>query len=363
MKSISPGKEVLYTTQMRKVAAPIVILLIAICGIFIFNKITSHQPNFIQLIPTPTSSPLPFLEMTIPYLRQRSYDGKLGALEVFATKNTYTSYLTSYESDGLKINALLTKPEEEIPPGGWPAVVFIHGYVPPKQYQTTEKYVDYVDYLSQNGFVVFKIDLRGHGDSEGDPGGAYYSSDYVIDVLNAYAALQSSDFVNPNQVALWGHSMAGNITLRALAVKPDIPSAVIWAGAGYSYSDLLRYGISDASYRPLPSSSPSNNKRQQLMTAHGSFNPNNAFWKQVAPTNYLSDLKGAIQLHHAVDDSVVNIAYSRDLNDLLNQTNVPHELYEYQTGGHNITGESFSEAMQRTVDFYKRSLKGDSLSR
>ena len=142
------------------------------------------------LIPTPT--PFPFEDLTIPYLRQKTYKSSLGDLQQFDQNASYTSYLTSYTSEGLKINGLLTVPTGSAPVGGWPAIVFVHGYIPPDQYTTTSGYVDYVDYLARNGFVVFKIDLRGNGNSEGKPAGAYYSAGYVIDTLNAYAALQSA---------------------------------------------------------------------------------------------------------------------------------------------------------------------------
>ncbi|MBP6882236.1 MAG: alpha/beta fold hydrolase [Candidatus Levybacteria bacterium] len=303
---------------------------------------------------------LPFKELTIPHLREREYQGSLGELDQISTNTNYTSYLTSYTSDGLKINALMTRPAGAEPEGGWPAIVFIHGYIPPTLYVTTEKYVDYVDYLARNEFVVLKIDLRGHGESEGDPGGGYYGSDYVIDALNAYAALQSADFVNKEKIGMWGHSMAGNILLRSAVVKKTIPAIVIWAGAVYSYEDQRKYGINDNSYRPpMPSAAQqqNQNRRQSLFAKVGSPSAQSLFWKQVAPTNYLNDLQGAIELHHAVNDDVVNVGYSRDLITLLDKTSVPHELFEYSTGGHNIDGSSFGLAMQRTVAFYKKHLQ------
>jgi dipeptidyl aminopeptidase/acylaminoacyl peptidase len=244
-----------------------------------------------------------------------------------------------------------------MPKNGWPAVVFVHGYIAPTIYKTLEKYVDYVDYLARNGFVVFKIDLRGHGDSEGIAGGGYYGSDYVVDTLNAYTALETADFINPDSIGLWGHSMAGNIVMRSMAAHPTIPAAVIWAGAGYTYTDLAKYGLHDDSYRPVQNITRRANSRSQIYEKVGSPSANNAFWQQVAPTFFLNDLKGAIQLHHAVDDTVVNIGYSKDLNALLDKTSVPHEFYQYSTGGHNISGSSFNQAMQRTVDFYRKYLK------
>lgn len=299
----------------------------------------------------------PYQEITIPYLRTQDFSTTLGERE-FAAENTYYStYLTSYTSEGLKVNGLITLPKGNAPVGGWPAIIFIHGYIPPRQYNPFEKYTDYVDYLARNGFVVFKIDLRGHAYSEGEAGGGYYSADYVKDTVAAYSALQKADFVHPNKIGLWGHSMAGNIVMRTAAIKPEIPAIVIWAGAVYSYTDLQKYRISDSSYVPPNNASPARQRRQRMIETVGEPQEGSLFWQQFAPTNYLTDLKGAIQIHHAVDDDVVNVGYSRDLSTLLDKTSVPHELYEYSSGGHNISGASFVTAMERTVQFYKQYLQ------
>lgn len=339
------------------------ILIVIIClGVVIYFAIQNQSlrqiitKSTISSLSQPIPTLFPFQELTIPYLRQKTYNSTLGSREQISSNGNYTSYLTSFSSDGFKVNGLLTIPNGQKPEKGWPAIVFIHGYIPPAQYQTTTQYADYIDYLARNGFVVFKIDLRGHGNSEGEAGGGYYGSDYIVDTLNAYSALQNADFVNPKAIGLWGHSMAGNVALRSMATKPEIPGVVIWAGAVYSYIDQRKYGISDASYMPPTNNTQRINRRRELFEKNGSPSAESLFWQQVAPTNYLHDLKGAIEIHHAVDDPVVNIGYSRDLIDLLDKTSVPHELYEYQSGGHNISGSSFNQAMQRTVEFYKKYL-------
>lgn len=303
--------------------------------------------------PTVMPTPMPFRDMTIPYLREQTYNSQLNELEPAYEGSNYSAYTTSYLSDGLKVKGLLTQPIGEAPAGGWPAIVFVHGYIPPASYSTQgQAYSSYVDYLARNGFVVFKIDLRGHGDSEGEPGGAYYSSDYIIDVLNAYSALENATFVNKSKIGLWGHSMAGNVTMRSWAAKTDIPAVVIWAGAVYTYEDMLQYRITDASYQPAANSQQRMRKRQQLYEQYGSPSAKVKFWQEVAPVTYLPELKGALQIHHAVDDDVVNIGYSRNLKSFLEKTSIPHELYEYPSGGHNISGASFDQAMQRTTEFY-----------
>jgi predicted acyl esterase len=45
--------------------------------------------------------------------------------------------------------------------------IFKHGYIPPEQYRTTERYGTYVDSFAHNGHIVLKPDYRGRGNSEG----------------------------------------------------------------------------------------------------------------------------------------------------------------------------------------------------
>lgn len=349
----------------KTIIGVIVLLLVVVGGIAVLvsQNAENKNPQAAKVdgkSSTPTESQVatvPFYEMTIPSLRAREYNSQLGELEELSNNGSYTSYQTSYESDGLRVNGLLTKPIGEMPKGGWPAIVFIHGYIPPTLYVTAEKYVDYVDYLARNGFVVFKIDLRGHGESEGESGGGYYGSDYVVDALNASSALATSGFVKPEAIGYWGHSMAGNAVMRVMAARPETPAGVIWAGAVYSYLDQRKYGINDNSYRPPVNDENRQNRRRELFEKHGSPSAQSIFWQQVAPTSYLNDLKGAVEIHHAVDDDVVDIEYSRDLDIMLDEARVPHELFEYASGGHNIGGVSFVSAMQRTVDFFKEHLK------
>jgi dipeptidyl aminopeptidase/acylaminoacyl peptidase len=144
--------------------------------------------------------------------------------------------------------------------------------------------------------------------------------------------------------------------MRSLAARPNIRAAVIWAGAVYTYEDMQKYGIDDNSYQPPPTTAARSRDRQRLRELYGDFDPDSSFWKTVAVTDYLKNLKGAIQVNHAVDDPVVDIGYSRDLMKLLDATSVPHELMEYSSGGHNISGPNFTKAMENTVEFFKKHL-------
>ncbi|QQS39468.1 alpha/beta fold hydrolase [Candidatus Woesebacteria bacterium] len=308
---------------------------------------TAVSDNFNQ---QQSSNQQPLHTIAIQSLRERVYESDLSELEKISHETDTISYLTSYVSDGLKIHGLLVVPTQDMPTEGWPAIVFVHGYIPPDDYKTETNYTSYVKYLAGKGCVVFKIDLRGHGESEGSPSGAYYSEGYVVDTLNAYSALSKSRLVDKTRVGLWGHSMAGNIVFRSFVVNNDIPKIVIWAGAVYTYQDFVDYGISDNSYRP-----PTDNKRalerKKLFDTYGEFNKDSEFWKSIVPTNYLSGVRGRVQLHHAVNDNVVSINYTRNLVKILDANNIKYEIYEYPFGGHNLEGSVFNQAMDRTAEF------------
>jgi uncharacterized protein len=299
-----------------------------------------------------TKLPEEYQRLTVPYLKTLTYPGSDIEIEDdLGSNGFYATYVAAYQSENLRIQGLLTVPMGDVPPEGYPGVVFIHGYVPPKSYVTTEKYEDYLQYLSRNKLVVFKIDLRGHGESEGEPNGAYFSGDYVIDTLHARASLARMPEVNPAKIGLWGHSMAGNVVLRAMAVDPSIHAGVIWAGAVYTYADMRLFGIQDSSYQP--SQNPQQGRRQEMYKTVGEPDSGSEFWEWVKPVNYLGDLQGLVQLHHATADPVVSVEYSRNLKQLLDQAGVSAELFEYQSGGHNLSSPAFTEAMGRSVEALK----------
>jgi dipeptidyl aminopeptidase/acylaminoacyl peptidase len=311
---------------------------------------------------TPTATPDPFpigREITIEYLRDLEIGGsEITFEEELAPGYNFHRYLVSYTSEGNKIYGLLTIPFAEPPESGYEAIVFNHGYIPPAEYRTTERYNAYVNYLAASGFVVFKIDYRGHGDSEGEPSGSYFSPGYTIDSIAAFKSLQMLDFVDPQGIGMWGHSMAGNLTLRAMLIEPEIKAGVIWAGAVYSYDDFAEYGINDNTYRPpaTPEGTDRPRRSRQIMEAYGRPDTQVAFWKAVSLTENIDFLERPLQIHHAEDDPVVNIGYSIGLATALQEHGKEYEFYTYEGGGHNLVSPYFDQAMQRTVEFFRENL-------
>jgi dipeptidyl aminopeptidase/acylaminoacyl peptidase len=325
--------------------------------------VTTLPTSTVAASPTPTRVPFEVgREITIEYLRGLEISGSEITFEQQLDKTwNYHQHLVSYISEGDKIYGLLTVPVGDPPPGGFKAIVFNHGYIPPANYRTTERYTAYVDYLARSGFVVFKIDYRGHGISEGQASGTYFSPGYTIDAIAALKSLQTLDFVDPDGIGMWGHSMAGNLVLRSMLVEADIKAGVIWAGAVYSYDDFARYGIDDNTYRPPQTSQNQDEtipprRSRQIIDTYGMPDARVGYWQAVSLTENIAHLTSPVQLHHAEDDPVVNIGYSFDLAAVLRENSKQYEFFSYESGGHNLVSPYFDQAMQRTVEFFRSHL-------
>lgn len=309
---------------------------------------------------TPSPTPTPTHPLMIEVMRQQSYPGSEIVFEQTLDPGlNYERYLISYQSEGNKIFALLTVPWGDTPPNGWPVIIFNHGYIPPAQYRTTERYVAYVDGFARNGYIVLRSDYRGHGSSEGEATGGYGSPAYTIDVLNAVAAIKQYSAADPNRIGMWGHSMGGQITLRAMVVSSDIKAGVIWAGVVASYPDLIERWRRRAEENPTPTPNPNSRRgrwRRELMETYGSYEDNPDFWNAISPNSYLSDLSGPIQLHHGTADHSVPFEFSEILHEEMEAANQVVELYIYDGDDHNIA-TNFSAAMQQSLIFFNTYVK------
>ena len=299
--------------------------------------------------------------MNILAARQTVYPGSAITIEeTLEPGPNYFRYIAWYESQGLKIYGLLTVPFGERPSTGWPAIVFNHGYIPPEVYRSTERYIAYVDQLARSGYIVYRIDYRGHDRSDGDASGAYGDPGYEVDVLNAVSSLQAFPDADPQRIGMWGHSMGGYLTLRAMVISPVIRAGVIWAGVVAPYPDLICCWRRSAPGAPTPT--PNANFRSGWRTKwqelYGTPEENPAFWLGISANSYLSDLSGPLQLHHGSADTSVPVEFSQNLYQQILLAGKPVEYYEYPGDDHNLAGY-FSLAMARTIKFFDLYLKGN----
>ncbi len=338
---------------------------VAFLGMLIFVGLIFFMLRNHAVFPTrlvnlkPSNSPAFTNPLGIDVMRSNNYPGSDLVIEqTLGDKGNFNEYIASYKSDGLKIYGLLAVPKGEKPKNGWPVVIFNHGYIAPEQYKTTERYVEYFGTFARNGYIVYKPDYRGNGNSEGQPEGAYYSPAYSVDVLNAVASVKRYRDVDVNRIGMWGHSMGGNITLRAIEVLPDIKAAVIWGGVVGSYDDLMNNWLRRVPF--VPSSRQlalRNSGRSNLVNLYGVPKDNPNFWNKIDPTYHVDLITAPVQLHHGEADEEVPLAFSKNLDEMLMQAGKTVELFTYPGADHNISGNSFGVAIGRSLEFFNKYLK------
>lgn len=332
------------------------IIIIFIGWIVIKNGTIKNIPTLTQiqlLKPQPPVDPL-----SLQFMRSQSYPGSdIKIEEKLSPGSNYNRYIVSFNSDGLNEFALMTVPNGTKPSGGFPVIIFNHGYITPEKYTPDGNYIAYVDAISKAGYIVFKPDYRGNGKSEGTPGSTYFSPNYAIDDLNAIASIKKYPDADPNKIGIWGHSMGGNITLRVSEISSDIKTAVIWGGVVGSYNDIIYNWQNRVSYKPVAEDLYLRNLGlSDLLAKNGNPSQNPNFWNSIDPISNLNFITSPFQIHVGLADPQVPPDFSKGLFDKLTSQGKFAEYFEYPGANHDIN-QSFDLAMERTIEFFNHYLK------
>ena len=166
---------------------------------------------------------------------------------------------------------MVATPKSSPPARGFPVLIANHGTHPdPPRYGIGASGVDARpgDYYravpglyASRGFLVVMPDYRGHNTSEGVEfargflASAYFTED-VLALVNALSGLRHA---NLDSVFLWGHSLGGEVTLRALLATDRVRGASLWSTVGgdiweqaYHYSRYKDREAVDGSDVPKP---------------------------------------------------------------------------------------------------------------
>jgi pimeloyl-ACP methyl ester carboxylesterase len=121
--------------------------------------------------------------------------------------------VTFASRDGTKLTGwFLPAKEAGEEPG--PAVLFVHGNA-----GSLPTHVGYADFLPASGLHVLLFDYRGYGESEGK---AWWPEDLLADAHAALDFLKARPEVDPDRVAVYGHSLGGALGINLVAERPEV---------------------------------------------------------------------------------------------------------------------------------------------
>lgn len=291
--------------------------------------------------PAPTATPDPFAGLSIPSLRQLTFQqaGRIERVGVLEELPAFTRYRIRYPSDGIAIDGFMNVPRGE---GPFPVVIVNHGYMPPDSYVVTTYTTRYADDLAAAGFIAIHPSFRNHRGSE--RGENPFRIGYARDVLALIPLAQALPESNGGKVGMWGHSMGGGITLRVLTLTDQVAAAVLYGSMSgdeaKNYEAIMVWSGGEAGRDGSLPEPPTNGP----------------LYAAISPINFLDLIVTPIEIHHGVLDDQVPVDWSRELAAGLNAAGVPHTLYEYPGQNHILAGADDRLFQQRVVDFFRAHL-------
>lgn len=276
--------------------------------------------------------------------------------------------VVSFSVDGLKQFALVLEPAGETPDDGWPVLLINHGHHPnPPQYGRvasgeTDRPGDYYRALptafAKQGFMVVVPDFRGHNDSEGSQfaRGALESNWYARDSIVAFNAIDLLPRASRKNRLMWGHSMGGAVTLRALlALKNRVKGASIWSSTTTdTWKSALYYSLKSPGLNDSLSAEKPAIKRlmADINALPFDFKP-----EQADVNRYIAELETPLSIHHSVLDlNSTPYYWSVELAGKIYTLNKPYQFYSYAGDKHLFEGENLNLAIHRDVLFFKSRL-------
>lgn len=277
------------------------------------------------------SNPTSFIED----LRKRNYESSDITVESTITNSgSYTGYIFSYLSDGLKIYGRMNVPNGD---GPFPVIILNHGYFNQSSFTSGDGTQTMADILARDGYLTLASDYRGFGKSENDSQESRgHNPNYAIDILNLIASVKNLDKANPDRIGMWGHSMGGEVSIRTAEVTDKVKAVVLWAPTSANPSDNAAfYG-----------------KRRNLNTPS-----TNQDTEEDSINDDLRYLNAPISLHQGLADTEVDPEWSKELNADLERLGKQIEYFEYPGQDHNFRNLGWDVISKRTVDFFDKYLK------
>lgn len=302
--------------------------------------------------------------ISIDDLRDADREVRLTEVGDFEGGEGFSAILYQYVSAGMNVHAMVARPDVDAPEEGFPVVIFNHGHHPdPPKYGITAEgknhrpgdyYRPIPELFVARGYLVVVPDFRGHNNSEGFEftEGMLESAYYTEDVLNLIAGLHDIEEINHEQLFMMGHSVGGEVTLRALLATDKIKAASMWSSVGGDIWDQSYY-YSRYSEPAAPDSSEIDKHvvtrlRDRIAELDGGFD-----YDSVEPHLNLEHLQTPIIIQHSVGDRGAAYKWSEELAKELYMRGKRYEFWSVPGDKHLFSPDDMQKAADRDVAFFQ----------
>jgi len=233
-----------------------------------------------------------------------------------------TEFFQVTAQDGVSLDGYITRPANFDPSKKYPVIFFVYGEAAGQTVQDKWRGSAYLwdQMLSQQGYIVASIDNRGTKAPKGrEWRKSIYGAVGVLSSRDQSDALKAMadrwSYIDTDNVAIWGHSGGGSMTLNMLFRYPKQYKA------GISIAPVADQLLYDTIYQERYSG---------LLPDYAEG------YKQGSPITHAENLQGKLLLIHGTGDDNVHYQNSERLINKLIKHNKQFEFMSYPNRSHGI---------------------------
>ncbi len=242
--------------------------------------------------------------------------------------------------DEREIPAFFSLPDE-IPDGGAPVIVDIHGG---PESQRRPSFTGLTQYFLSQGYAVFEPNVRGstgYGRSYTHLDDVEKRMDSVRDIEAALDWLENHEAVDPDRFVAKGGSYGGFMVLAAVTEFPDR-----WA-AGVDIVGIANFVTFLENTGPW--------RRKLREAEYGSLEDDREFLEEISPLNNIENIEAPLFVLHGANDPRVPVGEAEQIVEGAREQDVPVEKLIFEDEGHGISKlENQIEAYEQVVEFLDR---------
>jgi len=250
--------------------------------------------------------------------------------------------LSTIEVNGNELNMWMIKPSDFDPNKKYP--LFMYQYSGPGSQEVSNTYFNTNDYwyqlLADEGYIIVSVDGRGTGFK----GAAFKKvtqnelGKYELeDQIGAAKKLGALEYIDQDQIGIWGWSYGGFMSTNAILKGNDVFSMAI------AVAPVTSWRFYDSIYTERYMTTPQENPEG---------------YDENSPINHVEKLKGNFLLVHGSGDDNVHVQNSMRLIEALVQANKQFEWAIYPDKKHGISGGNTRlHLYTKMTEFIKEHLK------
>jgi dipeptidyl-peptidase-4 len=263
------------------------------------------------------------------------------ASDPFVSKNIGETSLFSIKGEeGTDLWCRLIRPSNFDASKKYPAIVYVYNgpHVQLVQNNWMGGSSLWMNYLAEQGFVIFTVDGRGSQNR----GKSFEQNIHrqlgvleVQDQLSGVNWLKKQSYVDPNRLGVHGWSYGGFMTTSLMLKHPGVFKVGVAGGP------VIDWNLYEVMYTERYMDTPSEN-------ADG--------FKEATLTEHIAKLEGKLLMIHGADDDVVVMQHNMRLLKAAVDAKKQVDFFAYPGHKHNVIGPDRVHLMRKVIDYFIENL-------